>query len=89
MGCASSSPLIEGGKNLVEAAKDTANDAVAKGGQALHDYSAFFRTSDFGRYISLTLGRSMDVHWISCDNLRHPFGVLHSCAVWVVKDRFP
>ncbi|XP_049819437.1 uncharacterized protein LOC126264674 [Aethina tumida] len=37
MGCASSTPLVEGGKNLVEAAKETANDAVTKGEQALHD----------------------------------------------------
>lgn len=36
MGCASSTPLVESGKNLVEAAKDSANDAVNMGEKAFH-----------------------------------------------------
>ncbi|KAH1008426.1 hypothetical protein HUJ05_008980 [Dendroctonus ponderosae] len=36
MGCASSAPLVEQGKHLVEGVKDTANDTMAKGEKALH-----------------------------------------------------
>uniref|UniRef100_A0AAR5PZF5 Uncharacterized protein n=2 Tax=Dendroctonus ponderosae TaxID=77166 RepID=A0AAR5PZF5_DENPD len=37
MGCASSAPLVEQGKHLVEGVKDTANDTMAKGEKALHE----------------------------------------------------
>ncbi|XP_066154879.1 protein DR_1172 isoform X2 [Euwallacea fornicatus] len=37
MGCASSAPLVEQGKNLVESAKDTANESISKGEKALQD----------------------------------------------------
>lgn len=36
MGCASSTPLVESGKNFVDAAKETATDAVNMGEKALH-----------------------------------------------------
>lgn len=36
MGCASSAPLVEQGKHLVEEVKETANDTMAKGEKALH-----------------------------------------------------
>lgn len=39
MGCASSAPLVEQGKHLVETVKDTANDTVAKGEKALQSKS--------------------------------------------------
>ncbi|XP_066249857.1 uro-adherence factor A [Euwallacea similis] len=37
MGCASSAPLVEQGKNLVEGVKDTANETISKGEKALQD----------------------------------------------------
>lgn len=35
MGCASSSPIIESGKNLVEDAKDAVSDTITKGEKAI------------------------------------------------------
>lgn len=35
MGCASSSPIVEGGKNLVDDAKDSVAGTIAKGEKAL------------------------------------------------------
>ncbi|XP_071054343.1 group 3 late-embryogenesis abundant protein, mitochondrial-like [Onthophagus taurus] len=37
MGCASSNPLVEGGKNLVTTAKESVNDVVAKGEHTIHE----------------------------------------------------
>ncbi|XP_050294443.1 uncharacterized protein LOC126734763 isoform X2 [Anthonomus grandis grandis] len=37
MGCASSAPLVEQGKHLVEGVKDAASDTVNKGEKALHN----------------------------------------------------
>lgn len=39
MGCASSSPIVESGKNLVEGAKDAVNDTIEKGERALQGKS--------------------------------------------------
>lgn len=36
MGCASSNPLMETGKNFIDNAKVSANDMVIKGEQTLH-----------------------------------------------------
>ncbi|KAF7276478.1 hypothetical protein GWI33_010261, partial [Rhynchophorus ferrugineus] len=36
MGCASSAPLIESGKKLVEGVKDTTNDTLNKGENAIN-----------------------------------------------------
>lgn len=36
MGCASSNPLMAGGKNFIDNAKSNANDVVSKGEQTLH-----------------------------------------------------
>lgn len=42
MGCASSSPLSNTGKNFIDAAKDSANEVAAKGEQTLHGKFLYF-----------------------------------------------
>ncbi|XP_057664634.1 alanine--tRNA ligase-like [Diorhabda carinulata] len=37
MGCASSSPLVENGKNFIEGAKDSVSETLTKGGKVLED----------------------------------------------------
>ena len=39
MGCASSSPLVESGKNFVDTAKDQAGEVVSKGEKTIHGKS--------------------------------------------------